>query len=123
MHTTLVVRVIDGQEVPYEEARSTIGEGVPPRVGPTEAREGGPGLRQHEPAGRSSPRDRVGVERDPPSAAAKVAADTTSRELRRKIAWAVGSVWRVKYQRYDSWPAAYARLAAERLIDIHGEPR
>jgi len=42
--------------------------------------------------------------------------------LRRKLAWAVGSVWGVPYWRYDSWPAEYARRAAERLVEIHGAP-
>ena len=45
-----------------------------------------------------------------------------AKELRRKIAWAVGSVYGVKYTNYDSWPADYARRASERLIEIHGEP-
>jgi len=46
----------------------------------------------------------------------------STKELRRKIAWAVGSAYGVKYAHYDSWPADYARRAAERLIEIHGEP-
>jgi len=44
------------------------------------------------------------------------------RALRRKLAWAVGSVYGVRYAAYDSWPAVYARRAAERLVEIHGEP-
>jgi len=45
-----------------------------------------------------------------------------AKELRRKIAWAVGSTYGVKYLNYDSWPAEYARRASERLLEIHGEP-
>jgi len=44
------------------------------------------------------------------------------KELQRKLAWAVGSVYGVPYVNYDTWPADYARRASERLLAIHGDP-
>ncbi len=52
----------------------------------------------------------------------RVAVGGTLKELRRKIAWAVGTFYGVPYTHYDTWPAEYARRAAERLVEIHGEP-
>jgi len=54
--------------------------------------------------------------------AARPASAGSLNELRRKLAWAVGSVYGIKYQGYNTWPADYARRAAERLVEIHGEP-
>jgi len=56
--------------------------------------------------------------RDPPSSK-----DHASlKELRRKIAWAVGSAYGIPYNKPDSWPFDYARRAADRLSEIHGPP-
>jgi len=64
------------------------------------------------------------VRADPvgPVAMAARAEGGSLKELRRKIAWAVGSTYGVKYLNYDSWPADYARRASERLLELHGEP-
>lgn len=117
MHHTLVVRVINGLEVPYGppsnspvyEERSTAGPHTRGR-----------GLRQPEQDGGSPTGDRVGVGQQDRQTPAGMG--LASKELRRKLAWAVGSVWGVRYSGYDTWPAEYARRASERLIEIHGEP-
>lgn len=67
------------------------------------------------PLGSPQPLARVGSDKTPGSR-------TGDRELRRKIAWAVGSTYSVPYTAYNTWPADYARRAADRLIEIHGRP-
>jgi len=68
---------------------------------------------------RRAPGDTLGVGHGARPPAAPV---DLGKALRRKIAWAVGSVYGVKYQRFDSWPQEYARRASERLIELHGAP-
>lgn len=43
-------------------------------------------------------------------------------ELRHKLAWAVGSTYRVPYTKPNTWASNYARLASMRLVEIHGTP-
>ena len=74
-------------------------------------------------SGGLQPLASVGLPPAPPRRDPRSSADHASlTELRRKIAWAVGSVYKIQYIQYDTWPADYARLAAERLIEIHGPP-
>ncbi len=84
-----------------------------------------PAARGHA-AGRPPSGDPVGDGRTHQAPSAHVAvprgSSSITTELRRKIAWAVGSAYAIKYLNYDTWPAQYARLAADRLIAIHGEP-
>jgi len=63
-----------------------------------------------------------GVERVARVGAGQAARGDAHKELCRKIAWAVGSTYHVPYVPYNTWPADYARRAAARLIEIHGEP-
>ncbi len=122
-HPTRLIRVIDGKEESYERLAApeeeVEREGHPighPRTGDT-------GVRQPQPdKGRSSQRNVLGVGHPPTAAAAEVG-NGPLKELRRKLAWAVGSVYGVKYIQYNTWPAEYARRAAERLREIHGEPQ
>jgi len=76
-------------------------------VHPLPATRGGPRVLPTRPLGPAGPAGPAG---------------SSAKELRRKLAWAVGSTYGVKYVPYDSWPADYARRAAERLVEIHGEP-
>lgn len=120
MHPVRVIRVVDGQEVPYEPLQvPTVDEeqGRAPADRPGGARR----LHQPEQEGGPPTRNGVGVGRQARPAAANVATPS-DRELRRKLAWAVGTVWGVSYTNYSSWPAEYARLAAARLVEIHGAP-
>jgi len=57
-----------------------------------------------------------------PSGGAAALPGGGEKELRRKIAWAVGSVYGVKYAGYNTWPAEYARRASGRLVEVHGMP-
>jgi len=84
---------------------------------------------QSTPPDLTSPRDHLAV--GPPARHPTVRMDhnapehgdaASDTELRRKLAWAVGTVWGVPYSNYDSWPAQYARLASARLLELHGTP-
>lgn len=64
----------------------------------------------------------VGVVSAEPDRAGPRDGEDLQKELRRKLAWAVGSTYRVPYVPYNTWPADYSRRAAERLVEIHGRP-
>jgi len=105
MHKVRVFRVVGGEEVQYEGVDASSGESTTgtERVVTT-------------------PGDVLGVGPGQRRSAARMAMDETPSELRRKLAWAVGSFYQVEYTSFRTWPAEYARLAASRLVEIHGLP-
>lgn len=86
------------------------------------------GPREDDAEAGSPPGDYVGVGRARRVSAARMAGGGMAgggaalTELRRKLAWAVGSTYHIRYAPLSSWPAEYARLAAARLAEIHGSP-
>lgn len=117
-HVARVFHVVDGREEPYEKPKSETDRGDPrPREPDPQAKDD----REEHGGGLPAPiGDALDVDRRSTPAAARV--DVASRELRRKLAWAVGTAYGVKYTNYDTWPAEYARRASERLIEVHGDP-
>lgn len=121
LHVARVVRVVDGVEVDY--VRTITEASVTEGTGARDSSSAGlAGMHQHEPAWRSPPGDHLGMGRAAQASSASLAEPRGLHELRRKLAWAVGSVYGVRYVGFNTWPADYARKAAERLISIHGEP-
>jgi len=108
-HRVTVSHEVDGEVVPYEQ------QGEDQTDSPA-----GSTRRDELPRGTSS-RDQVGARRVDGAPSARVDVPGL-KELRRKLAWAVGSTYRVSYRDYRAWPAEYALLAANRLVQIHGAP-
>jgi len=94
-HKAHVFRMVDGEQ-------QALMTSPPPAV------QGGP-----RPEDEARARAQVRPPRGAPEA---------TSELRHKLAWAVGSTYRVPYTKPNTWASSYARQASLRLVEIHGPP-